>query len=66
MTCDNQGNVADPEKNKLLLLLLLVQVEVDGHVGGGGPGGGEGDVGADGWEVEESTIVACRSLPAEA
>ena len=66
MTCDNQGNVADPEKHKLLLLLLLSQVAVNGQVGGGGPGGGKGDVGADGWEVQESTIVAGRPLPAEA
>ena len=48
MTCDNQGNVSNPEKHQLLLLLLLPQVRVGGEVGGGGPGGGEGDVGADG------------------
>ena len=48
MTCDNEGNVADPEKQQLSLLLRLSQVEVNGQVGGDGPGVGEGDVGADG------------------
>ena len=48
MTCDNEGNVANPEKQQLPLLLRLSQVEVDGQVGGDRPGGGEGDVGADG------------------
>lgn len=66
MTCDNQGNVSNPEKHQLLLLLLLPQVRVGGEVGGGGPGGGEGDVGADGGKVQQSTVVACRALPPEA
>ena len=48
MTCDNEGNVANPKKQQFLLLLHLSQVKVDGQVGGDGPGGGEGDVGADG------------------
>ena len=63
MTCDNHGNVSNPEKHQLPLLLLLPQVRVGGQVGGGGPGGGEGDVGADGRKVQESTVVSCRALP---
>ena len=48
MTCDNEGNVGNLEKQQLFLLLHLSQVEVDGQVGGGRPGGGKRDVRADG------------------